>query len=152
MTFIFLSWYRQRDFNPQFPYLLGRCLGHYAKNRQLTQTGEDTAKGADLSWKWTRVHLSSKNECNFQHVFREIKRLGPIETSLYLFGPEVQECLSPDFDRDRPSHLIRRPVTSGHLNRIASRYGLASSKTSRKQTPVSYPLLELRKKQRFGSD
>ena len=85
-------------------------------------------------------------------MFREIKRLGPVETSLYLFGPEVQECLSPDFDRDRPSHLIRRPVTSGHLNRIASRYGLASSITSRKQTPVSYPLLESRKKQRFGSD
>jgi len=38
--------------------------------------------------------------------------------------------MSPDFDRDRPSHEISRPISSRHLGRLLTKYGFVKSNES----------------------
>jgi len=50
-------------------------------------------------------------------------RIGPVQTSDFIFGPDIQQCMSPDFDRDRPFHTISRPISSRHMGRLLGKYG-----------------------------
>ena len=52
----------------------------------------------------------SMNRENLESGLR-IQNIKSSRESDFIFGPDIQQCMSPDFDRNRPFHIISRRTT-----------------------------------------
>ena len=90
---------------------------------------------------------SSKSSRALIRGKRSKMRNGPIETSDFIFGPDIQQCMSPDFDRNRPFHTISRPISTRHMGRLLGKYGFFEKNginLPKLNTPQSRPLTSKR--------